>query len=86
MGFSLVVKLEFDNPLMFVVNYLKSFVYVLLGPLPWQMKYPRHFLALFETIPWYFLLFFIIKGIVASVKSYRIAVPLIIFSLGVFVI
>ncbi len=86
MGSSLVVKLEFDNPLMFVVNYLKSFVYVLLGPLPWQMKYPRHFLALFETIPWYFLLFFIIKGIVASVKSYRIAVPLIIFSLGVFVI
>jgi len=86
MGSSLVVKLEFDNPLKFVGNYLKSFVYVLLGPLPWQMKYPRHFLALFETIPWYFLLFFIIKGIVASIKSYRTAIPLIIFSLGVFVI
>ena len=86
MGSSLVVKLEFDNPLKFVGNYLKSFVYVLLGPLPWQMKYPRHFLALFETIPWYILLFFIIKGIVASIKSYRTAIPLIIFSLGVFVI
>ena len=86
MGSSLVVKLEFDNPLKFVGNYLKSFVYVLLGPLPWQMKYPRHFLALFETIPWYFLLFFIIKGIVTSIKSYRTAIPLIIFSLGVFVI
>ena len=86
MGSSLVIKLEFDNPLKFVGNYLKSFVYVLLGPLPWQMKYSRHFLALFETIPWYFLLFFIIKGIVTSIKSYRTAIPLIIFSLGVFVI
>jgi len=79
---SIVVETGFENPLKFLGNTLKSFVYVLLGPLPWQMQYPRHFLALFETIPWYFLLFFIIKGALVSIKRDRIALPLIIFSFG----
>jgi len=82
MGSSIVVETGFDNPLKFIKNSLKSFVYVFLGPLPWQMKYPRHFLALFETIPWYFLLFFITKGVLMAIKRHRTAIPLIIFSLG----
>jgi len=86
MGSSIVIETGFDNPLKFIKNSLKSFIYVLLGPLPWQMKYARHFLALFETIPWYFLLFFIIKGIVLSIKRYKTAIPLVIFSFGVFLI
>ena len=85
-GSSIVVETGFDNPLKFLKNSFKSFVYVTLGPFPWQMRYPRHFLALFETIPWYFLLFFIIKGAKVSIKKFRIAIPLIIFSFGVFVI
>jgi len=83
-GSSIVVETGFDNPFKFSGNYLESFIYVLLGPLPWQMKYPRHFLALFETIPWYFLLFLVIKGVIRSFKRYKIAIPLTIFSLGVF--
>jgi glycosyltransferase involved in cell wall biosynthesis len=83
-GSSIVVETGFDSPLKFIGNFLKSFVYVLLGPLPWQMKYPRHFFALLETIPWYFLLFFVIKGAIRSFKRYKIAIPLTTFSLGVF--
>jgi len=85
-GSSIVVETGFDNPFKFSGNYLESFIYVLLGPLPWQIKYSRHFLALFETIPWYFLLFFVIKGIIRSVKRERIVIPLIIFSFGVFAV
>jgi len=83
---SIVIKLEFNKPFSFPLNYSKSFIYVLLGPLPWQMKYPRHFLALIETIPWYILLFFIIKGAINSFKNKRVALPLIVFSFGLLVV
>ena len=79
---TITVKTGLSNPFSFLGNYLKSFIYVLLGPFPWQMKYSRHFLALIETIPWYFLLFFVIKGIIKSIRNYRIILPLILFSLG----
>ncbi|MCK4454165.1 FkbM family methyltransferase [Candidatus Parcubacteria bacterium] len=82
-GSSIVVETGFDNPLTFARNYFESFTYVLLGPLPWQIKHQRQLFALLETIPWYFLLFFIIKGILISFKKYRIAIPLVIFSFGV---
>lgn len=76
-----------QDPFKFSANYLKSFTYVLLGPLPWQMKESRHFLALFETIPWFFLFFFISKGIWNSIKiRNKYILPLIIFSLIVLMI
>ena len=81
---TIVIKTEFDKPLKSVLNYLKSCIYSLLGPLPWHMKYARQLFALVETIPWYILLFFIVKGAIVSVKRNRIAIPLIVFSLGVF--
>ena len=76
------VETNFEHPLKFLGNFLESYIYVLLGPFPWQMKYSRHYFALFETIPWYFLFFFIIKGTTESIKKYRSTLPLIIFSLG----
>lgn len=80
---SVVVEAGFENPLKFIKNTLISFSYSLLGPFPWQMKHLRHFLALGETIAWYFLLFFAIKGAVKSAKNYKMILPLIIFSLGI---
>lgn len=66
----------------FLKNWLKSFFYSLLGPFPWQMKYLRHFFILIEMIPWYFLFFFIIKGIIVSIRRRcKIVLPLILFSL-----
>jgi len=74
------LKTEIDNPSSFLVNCLKSFVYVSLGPLPWQIQRFRQLFVLLETIPWYFLLFFIIKGAFITLKRKRIALPLLVFS------
>ena len=63
------------------LGYIKSFVYVSLGPFPWQIKNLRQSFILLETIPWYFLLFFIIKGIIMALQRKRIALPLLIFSI-----
>lgn len=64
-----------------VLGYVKSFVYVLLGPFPWQVKNLRQALALFETIPWYFLLFFVARGLIVSFKKrIKEVAPLLIFS------
>ena len=71
-----------ESPFKFLVNYLKYFSYILFGPFPWQMKSPVHFFALLETIPWYILFLFIIKGIYQSIRNRnKLALPLIVFSL-----
>ena len=85
-SFSTIIK--FENPILnFFGGTAESFVYVLLGPFPWQMKYARHFFALAETIPWYFLFYFIIKGILVSIKKRdKSALPLLLFSIAVMAI
>lgn len=80
-GFSFAIKAGFDNPFTFLVNYFKSFLYTLFGPFPWQIKYKRHLFTLLETIPWYFLFFFIVKGAIRSFKRNKFIFPLIISSL-----
>lgn len=78
---SVTIKTGFESPFVFLKNTSLSFINSLLGPFPWQMKQSKHFFALLEVIPWYFLLFFIIKGIIKSVKEkYRVILPLVIFS------
>ncbi|MGD0576977.1 MAG: glycosyltransferase family 39 protein, partial [Candidatus Staskawiczbacteria bacterium] len=69
------------------IGYTESFVYVLLGPFPWQIKNLRQSLALFETFPWYLLLFFIIDGIIVCFKKrIKVAAPLLIFSIVTMVV
>lgn len=89
-GSSFVVKTGFEKPSNFVINYSKSFIYSLLGPFPWQIRYQRQLFALLETIPWYFLLFILVFGIVGSVKRkgilktikhYQFAIPLLMFAI-----
>lgn len=76
-GFDSTFSVE-NSPL----GFLKSFTYVLLGPFPWQIKNLRQSLALFETMPWYLLLLFIIDGIIICFKKrVRYAVPLLFFSI-----
>lgn len=74
-----IIKTGFGSPFQFVKNYLFSFLEVMLGPFPWQIKQPRHALALFETLPWYFLLFFISKGVINSIKMRKKEVAIIVF-------
>lgn len=84
-GSTNIVGTGFDSPLNFVKNNLKALASVLLGPFPWQIKYKRQLLALFETIPWYFLMFFVVKGVINAIKGrQKIILPLILFSLIVF--
>ena len=80
-GSSIVVGTGLDKPSNFIVKSFKSFTYVLLGPLPWQIRYHNQLVALLETLPWYFLLFFIIKGAFQVLKRKRAALPILIFSL-----
>jgi hypothetical protein len=60
---------------------------VLLGPFPWQLKYLRQFFAMFETIPWYLMMFFVVEGIIVCFKKrIKEAAPLLIFSFIVMVV
>jgi len=78
---SIKLKTEIDSPLNFLINCSKSFIYVLLGPFPWQIQSYKQLFVLLETIPWYFLLFFIIKGAFITLKRKRVALPLLVFSI-----
>jgi hypothetical protein len=78
---SIVVETGFGNIFSFLKNSFLSFIYSLLGPFPWQMKELKHFFVLPEVVPWYFLIFFIIKGVVESLrKQYKVVLPLVIFA------
>lgn len=90
LGSSFLVKTGLDNPLKFIRNSLESFIYSLLGPFPWQIKYKRQLFVLLEMIPWYFLLFLLVSGFVKnihkrgvgkSLQQYRLGLPLLLFSI-----
>jgi len=80
-GSTIKLKTEIDSPLNFLVNCSKSFIYVLLGPFSWQIQNYKQLFVLLETIPWYFLLFFVIKGAFITLKRKRVALPLLVFSI-----
>jgi len=64
-----------------LLGHIKSFVYVLFGPFPWQIKNLRQGFALIEVIPWYLLLFFIFDGMMVLYKNkVKEAGPLLVFS------
>ena len=81
-GSTKILKTDFNKPLTFIKEYFDSFINVFLGPFPWQIKYSRQLFILLETIPWYFLLFFIVRGVISLARSKKIklALPSIIFS------
>lgn len=83
-GSSISIKTGFENPFTFIKNTFLSFVYAFIGPFPWQLELHKYLFVLPEMIIWYFLLFFIVKGILKSIKKKnKIVVPLIIFSIFV---
>lgn len=57
----------------------QSFLRVTFGPFPWEMKYVQQLFALLETISWYVLLFFIIRGVVRSSWQWRKVLPVAMF-------
>ncbi len=78
---TITIKTGFESPFIFLKNTSLSIINSLLGPFPWTIKQKKHLLVLPEIIAWYFLFFFIMKGIIKSIKQkYRVILPLIIFS------
>ena len=74
----------------FLKNSSQSFMYSLLGPFPWQFRYRRQMIGLFETIPWYiFIIIYLVvsinfirkKGISNFLKFYRLSLPLLLFGI-----
>ena len=53
----------FENPGVFLWNYVRSFALAALGPFPWHIKTPAQSAALLETIPWLALAVLAGKGI-----------------------
>jgi hypothetical protein len=65
-----------------LISYSKYFSYILFGPFFWQLNKPLHFFVLLETIPWYIIFFFIVKGVYRSITNRnKFILPIIIFSL-----
>ena len=81
---SIAIDLNFNNPFKFLWTISESFFYVILGPLPWQIKSFKQAFVLGEMIPWYFLLYFVISGSIKSVKKDKVVFCLIFFSILVF--
>ncbi len=81
-GSSVVVKTGLENPFTFAANTGLAFVYVVLGPFPWQIRYLRQLFVVPEMIAWYAALFFMIKGMARNVKNqYKVMLPIIVFSI-----
>lgn len=78
---TIAVKTEINKPLRFLINWINSFFYTLMGPFPWQIKSSRELYALLETVPWYFLLFFSIRGAFSALTKQRVALPLLVFAI-----
>lgn len=78
------VQVGFENPLIFLRNFVISFIYTGLGPFPWQIKYARHLFILLEIIPWYLLFFLIMRGLMKSQNNYRMTYPLVLFAVILF--
>lgn len=81
-GSTFTVKTGLNNIFEFGKNSSISFIYALLGPFPWQIRYKRHLYTLLEIIPWYILFLFIVRGVIKIYKkNYKITSPLLLFSL-----
>ncbi|OHA69129.1 MAG: hypothetical protein A3J68_02035 [Candidatus Wildermuthbacteria bacterium RIFCSPHIGHO2_02_FULL_48_16] len=83
LGSTVVLSAETDNPVAFVKNYLTSFSFMALGPFPWHIRYARQLFVLLETIPWWVVAFFLVKGVVRSRNRWRDMLPLLLVSLGI---
>lgn len=80
-GSAAQVESDFSSPQGFVGYYSRSFVNVLLGPLPWQIRETTHLFSLLEVIPWYFCLFLIIRG-AGRASVLKVSIPALIYGIG----
>ncbi len=71
-----------NTPLQFIKNTFISFLCAFAGPFPWQLKSLKHIFVLPEILLWWACLFFILKGVIGSIKSeYKNILPLLLFGM-----
>ena len=80
-GSAAQVESDFSSPQAFAGYYSRSFVNVLLGPLPWQIRETRHLFSLIEVIPWYFCVFLILRGATRA-SVLKASAPALIYGIG----
>jgi hypothetical protein len=68
-GSSFSATADFHNPVSFLINYMKTYVYTLFGPFPWQIRLKRQLFALAEVLPWYIIFIFIVRGLIKSIRE-----------------
>jgi len=79
---SIVIRTGLNSPRLFVKNTILAFLNMLLGPFPWQILYLKHLFVVPEIIYWYFILFFVIFGVLKHFKVYFVKIlPVLLFSL-----
>ncbi len=82
-GSTIKTETKLDRPFVFLKNYFTSFLYVLVGPFPWDIRYVRQLFVLLEVIPWWIVFFLIVRGIVKHRTEYRRLLPIVLVSLGI---
>lgn len=80
-GSTIVQSLDFHNPVSFAKNYSIAFSSVAIGPFPWQIRYVRQIPVLLETIPWFFIFFFTVRGVFAARSRWRDFLPILFVTL-----
>lgn len=73
-----------QSPLTLVKNFARSFVYVAIGPFPWDIHYVRQVFILGEIIPWFIVFFLIVKALVRLRFQWRVILPIIFIAFGIF--
>lgn len=80
-GSSTGIVINFSNPIAFIATYIPSFIYVLLGPLPWQIASLSQLPALAEIVIFYPIIYLALSNILRP-GIIKKAAPLLFFGLG----
>lgn len=74
---TVVVRVNTENPLLFMKQNLISFAHVAFGPFPWHIKNGRQLVVLGETIPWLVCFLLAAVGVWSAFrKTWRMLIPL----------
>ena len=79
---SVNIETGIDSPIKFVKNSIISFANAFFGPFPWQLRSLKHIFVLPEILLWWVCLFFLIRGVIGSMKNqYKTILPLLLFGI-----
>lgn len=72
-----------EHPVVFARDYAISSASVVLGPSPLSLRFFRQLITLMETVPWLFVFFLSLKGVIGSKKRLKDTLPLMLVAVGI---